>query len=106
MYDFPTNFRIDTEYKCSASAQPTPEQILFLSKYFYPMPILIVNLRAEPDNIFEKEVCEQFGIDYLHIPVVDHCFPDFELLPKFVIPNKFWIHFHCKAKVELRRQWF
>lgn len=48
----------------------------------------------------ERQLAEQLGVDYLRIPVMDHCIPTDEQIDFFVSlitsrSPETWIHFHC-----------
>lgn len=52
----------------------------------------------------EKQLVEQFGINYLRIPIADHTRPTDEIVDQFIqfvrgLPQNHWLHFHCSAGV-------
>lgn len=58
---------------------------------------------AVKDIVFEKELVENSGCGYLHIPCTDHLWPDpcdFDVFIDFIKgidTDKVWMHFHCVA---------
>lgn len=54
------------------------------------------------DAYSEEELAHSLQIDYLRLPVTDHCSPSDEVVDQFVdfvktVPEDMWIHFHCSA---------
>jgi hypothetical protein len=52
------------------------------------------------DATTEMGLAHQLGIDYIRIPVSDHCRPTDDMVDRFVmfvhgLPAKAWLHFHC-----------
>ena len=105
MLSLPKRFRLDEEYKCSSSAQPLPDQFISISEYLKPEKVVFVNLREEPfylefeGKLYSEEgICKRLGLEYIHIPILDHSFPKpIELAKFYTLPKNRWIHFHCSA---------
>jgi predicted protein tyrosine phosphatase len=52
------------------------------------------------DATTEMGLAHQLDIDYIRIPVSDHCRPTGDMVDRFVtfvrgLPEKAWLHFHC-----------
>ena len=52
------------------------------------------------DATTEMGLAHQLGIDYIRIPVSDHCRPTDDMVDRFVtfvhgLPANAWLHFHC-----------
>lgn len=64
-----------------------------------------IEQREVGDNVkTEKEICEEYGIEYVRIPCPDHVFPDSSAIDYFIqyvkdIPSDSWMHVHCSGGI-------
>ena len=67
----------------------------------YPDPSATIPVEVQTVTT-EKELCEKYGVEYVHIPATDHLWPTDAQIDMFIdlvraLPENAWLHIHCSA---------